>query len=137
MGSVSAEALTLVLRRLEEGLARHLAAPDDEQRRDGLVQRFEFTYEQAHRVLKRFLEATSADPEAVDQLTFQARIRTGNEQGLLRSDWPTWRTYRELRSRTSHTYHEDAARSVVEAIPDFVEEARFLCDAIVRRQGQG
>ena len=35
--------LERALDRLKEGWARHLAQPDDEQLRDGLIQRFEFT----------------------------------------------------------------------------------------------
>jgi hypothetical protein len=31
------------IRRLREGLARHEGEPRDEQLRDGLIQRFEFT----------------------------------------------------------------------------------------------
>jgi len=31
--------------RLREGLERHRREPHDEQLRDGLIQRFEFTYE--------------------------------------------------------------------------------------------
>lgn len=56
MVELSITSLERALARLEEGLARHLTTPNDEQLRDGLVQRFEFTYEQAHRLLRRFLE---------------------------------------------------------------------------------
>ena len=33
--------------RLREGLARYQREPHDEQLRDGLIQRFEFTYEKS------------------------------------------------------------------------------------------
>ena len=36
--------------RLREGLERHRREPQDEQLRDGLIQRFEFTYELSHRM---------------------------------------------------------------------------------------
>ena len=39
--------------RLREGLERHRREPQDEQLRDGLIQRFEFTYELSHRMLWR------------------------------------------------------------------------------------
>jgi hypothetical protein len=41
------------VRRLREGLARHEREPGDEQIRDGLIQRFEFTYELCQRMLRR------------------------------------------------------------------------------------
>jgi hypothetical protein len=48
------------VQRLREGLARHQREPGDEQVRDGLIQRFEFTYELSHRTLKRFLKESAA-----------------------------------------------------------------------------
>ncbi len=133
MPDISLDPFARALGRLEEGLARHRVAPDDDQLRDGLVQRFEYAWEQAHKALKRVLEATAADPDEVDRMTFQTLIRTGNEQGLVPSDWPAWRTFRELRARTSHTYLEEAARAVVDALPAFIAEARGLCDALAAR----
>ena len=41
--------------RLREGLERHRREPQDEMVRDGLIQRFEFTYELSHRMLRRYL----------------------------------------------------------------------------------
>ncbi|MEK9816863.1 MAG: nucleotidyltransferase substrate binding protein, partial [Limnobacter sp.] len=37
-----------------------------------------------------------------------------------------WKKYREMRSRTSHTYDESVALQVVAEIPAFLQEARFL-----------
>lgn len=119
--------------RLAEGLARYQRDTTDTQIRDGLIQRFEFTYELSHKMLKRYLEATSASPDQYDAMPFADLIRSGNEQGLLLSDWPGWRTYREMRSRTSHTYDEAVALAVVAGIPDFLEEAMFLRDQLRAR----
>jgi len=58
---------------------------------------FEFTYELSHKMLKRYLEAASASPQEIDFSTFQNLIRSGNEKGLLRSDWSRWRDYRQPR----------------------------------------
>ena len=116
--------------RLREGLVRYEKDITDDQIRDGLIQRFEFTYEISHKMLKRFLEMTSANPEAFDAMTFQDLIRTSNERGLLRKDWPAWRTYRDMRSRTSHTYAESVALQVVAGIPDFLDEGLFLLERL-------
>ena len=121
------------IQRLEEGLARYRADTSDTQIRDGLVQRFEFTYELGHKVLKRYLEYASANPEQIDTMAFQDLIRTGNEQGLLLGDWPDWRGFREMRGRTSHTYNEAVALEVVEGIPRFLEEAIHLRDKLRER----
>lgn len=114
------------LARLGEGLARFRADEGDGQIRDGLIQRFEFTYDLAHKMLRRTLEEAAANPEEIDRLTFPALIRTGVEQGLVAGDWANWRTFREMRNITSHTYDEAKALQVVAAIPDFVAEAQAL-----------
>jgi nucleotidyltransferase substrate binding protein (TIGR01987 family) len=114
------------INRLSEGLARYEQDTTDTQIRDGLIQRFEFTYEISHKMLKRYLEASSPTPEQFDGMDFADQIRSGNEQGVLLGDWPRWRNYRAMRGKTSHTYDEDVAIEVVEGIPDFLEEVRFL-----------
>ena len=62
--------------RLDEGLARYLADTSDAQIRDGLIQRFEFTYDRAHEMLRRALEDAAAEPEEIDRLSYPALIRT-------------------------------------------------------------
>jgi nucleotidyltransferase substrate binding protein (TIGR01987 family) len=119
--------------RLREGLERHQREPADEQLRDGLIQRFEYTYELCHRTLKRFIQRTAASPEEVDRMAFQDLIRTANQQGLLLGDWPAWHRYRDLRARTSHTYRADTARQVADVIPAFLAEAEYLRDQLGSR----
>lgn len=125
--------LDKAIARLDEGLARYRLDVSDTQIRDGLIQRFEFTYELSHKMLKRYLEAVSPTPAQYDGMPFQDLVRTGNEQGLLRGDWPAWRQYREMRGRTSHTYDEDVALEVVAGIPDFLAEAAHLRDQLKAR----
>lgn len=121
--------------RLEEGLTRYQQDEDDTQIRDGLIQRFEFTYELSHKMLKRYLESASATPEDYDQMPFQDIVRSGNEQALLLNDWPVWRKYRDMRSKTSHTYDEEKALAVVAVIPDFLAEAIYLRNQLKKRLG--
>jgi nucleotidyltransferase substrate binding protein (TIGR01987 family) len=119
--------------RLREGLARHLREPADEQLRDGLIQRFEITYELCHRVLRRFIRQTAASPEEVDRMAFQDLIRTANQRGLLPGDWPAWHRYRDSRAKTSHTYHAKTPQEVADAIPAFLAEAEYLRDELRKR----
>jgi nucleotidyltransferase substrate binding protein (TIGR01987 family) len=119
--------------RLEEGLARYQRDVSDTQIRDGLIQRFEFTYELGVKMLKRYLEFASASPTDYKDMPFQDMIRSANEQGLLLGDWPVWRGYRDMRGKTSHTYAEHTALEVVKGIPDFLGEAGFLRDMLRRR----
>ena len=119
--------------RLTEGLARYEKDITDTQIRDGLIQRFEFSYEISHKMLKRHLEAVSPTPEQFDAMAFADLIRSANEQGLLLGDWSSWKIYREMRSKTSHTYDEEIAIEVVQGIPAFLEEARHLLKQLQER----
>jgi len=119
--------------RLAEGLTRYAKDVTDTQIRDGLIQRFEFTYEISHKMLKRYLEAVSATPAQFDAMAFADVIRSATEQSLLLGDWSAWRACREMRSKTSHTYDEDVAIEVVQAIPAFLDEARYLLAQLHQR----
>lgn len=121
--------------RLREGLGRHHAEPADEQLRDGLIQRFEFTYELSHRMLRRYLQEVLPSAEDAARMTFAELIRAGNDRGLLRGEWPVWRHFRDIRTRTTHTYDADTAAEVVREIPAFLEEAAYLCAELEKRVG--
>ncbi len=119
--------------RLAEGLERYQRETHDTQIRDGLIQRFEFTYEQAHKMIRRSLKTRSPTPGEFDGVDFPYVIRSANEQGLLLGDWPKWRGYRDMRAKTGHTYDEEIALEVVAEIPAFLEEARYLLDQLEER----
>ncbi|HEX3862849.1 MAG TPA: HI0074 family nucleotidyltransferase substrate-binding subunit [Stellaceae bacterium] len=121
------------VQRLREGLARCEREPADEQIRDGLIQRFEYTYELSHKMLRRHLAETAASPDTAVQLSFADLIRAGTAQGLLNEEWPAWRRFREMRTRTSHTYDMRAAAEVVAVIPRFLHEAEYLLAELQRR----
>uniref|UniRef100_E6QKH1 Nucleotidyltransferase substrate binding protein like protein n=1 Tax=mine drainage metagenome TaxID=410659 RepID=E6QKH1_9ZZZZ len=128
--------LANAVERLAEGLAEYQQNTSYALIRDGLVQRFEFTYEISHKMLKRYLALALASPAEFDSMPFGDLIRTGNEQGLLLSDWSNWKRYREMRSKTSHTYDEGIALQVVAGIPDFLAEARYLLEQLQRRNAE-
>nr|VFJ67114.1 MAG: Nucleotidyltransferase substrate binding protein like [Candidatus Kentron sp. FW] len=49
--------------RLGEGLTRYQQDTADDRIRDGLIQRFEFTYESCHGMLNRYLRLISPTPK--------------------------------------------------------------------------
>ena len=125
--------LARAIDRLDEGWVRYAQDIADTQIRDGLIQRFESTYEISHKMLRRYLEFASPTPGQYDEMMFQDLIRSGSEQGLLKGARPQWKRYREMRSKTSHTYDEEVALEVVAGIPAFLTEARHLLDQIRAR----
>jgi len=119
--------------RLVEGYDRYLLDITDTQIRDGLIQRFEFTYEISHKMIKRNLEMTSPSPEIFDGMPFPDLIRSANEQHWLKGNWSSWKIFREMRGKSSHTYDENIAVAVVKIIPDFIDEAQALLGQLTLR----
>ena len=121
------------LLRFKEALQAYGADPRNTLYRDACIQRFEFCYELSHKMLKRYLEMAAPNPVAIDELAFPDLIRTGSEQGLLRSGWDRWKDYRKARSISSHTYDEAKAMEVMALLPDFLDEAQALLQALQKR----
>lgn len=121
------------LQHLDEALQAFGQQPENSLYRDATIQRFEFCYELSHKMLKRYLEMAAPTPTDIDELAFPDLIRTGNEQGLLRSGWDRWKDYRKARSITSHTYDQTKAIEVMAIIPDFLQEAQALLRELQQR----
>ena len=102
-------------------LKRALASPpQNDLERDGVIQRFEYTFELLWKTGKRFLNQSglpSASPRAV--------IRDLAAQGFL-SDPARWMVFLLARNYTSHTYDEATATWVFSECSQFLAEAEIL-----------
>ncbi len=94
--------------------------------RAAAIQAFEFTYELAWKMLKRYLEMTEPNPADIDQMSFPELIRLGCERGLLLSDVSIWKIYRRERGTTSHTYNLKKSLEIFAKLPSFLQEAKYL-----------
>jgi len=92
------------LASLNRAIVRSSAEPDDEEVRDSVIQRFEYCYELAWKMLKRRLEQDSPSPVTIDALSFKALIREGAQMGFIEHP-ENWFEYRHLRNLTSHAYY--------------------------------
>ena len=133
MTALDFSSLSKAIQQLRVGLDILQADPANQLYRDGVIQRFEFTYGLSHKMLLRFLEQNSANPEEIEQMTLAALIRTGAERGLLKSGWNEWKLFREARNLTSHTYNQAKAEEVLQVIPNFLAEAEFLHEQLQQR----
>jgi nucleotidyltransferase substrate binding protein (TIGR01987 family) len=131
MSRIDYSPLGKAVQRLKEGLAALGRDPENTLYRDGVIQRFEFTYGLCASMLERYL-AHEAPVQPDTKLTFPTLIRTASDMGVLRSGWDVWFGFREARNLTSHVYSEDTARKVLDKIPSFVEEAEYLCTQLER-----
>ena len=115
---------------LRSDLARDRELRD--QFRAASIQGFEFTYEVAHKMLKRQLEQIVASPAEVDAMTYMQLIRSGAESGLI-ADVSRFKDYRDKRNITSHTYNPAKAEEIVGILDGFLRDVRFLLDELERR----
>jgi len=125
-------ALEKAIASLDRALTRATGAPGDEELRDAVIQRFEYTYELCWKMVKRRVEADAAVPSDVDAMSFPVLMREAAERGLV-PDVLRWMEYREQRNVTSHTYDSAKAQSVFEAAGPFLADARSLLTELQRR----
>ena len=126
--------LRAALASLERGRTRSAALPDDEELRDAVIQRFEFSYELCWKMLKRRLELDAPVPSDIDRLSFPDLLRAGAERGLI-ADVERWLVYRHLRNLSSHVYDAERAWEVYRAAIEFADDAGRLLHALEAHNG--
>lgn len=85
--------------------------PLSELERQGLIQAFEFTHELAWNVLKDYLEM-----EGIQGLVgSRSTVREAFKRGLVR-DGEVWMDMIDKRNLSSHTYNENVAQAIVQAV---------------------
>lgn len=91
----------------------------------GVIQNFEFVYEQSIKMLRREMERSAASPTEVDFANFRDLLRTAAEKGLI-ADVEAWFSYRKMRNLTAHTYDHQKAQQVYQETLVFVSDATDL-----------
>lgn len=122
--------LEKALKSLDRALLRSQKEPQDEEVRDSVIQRFEFTYELCWKMLRRRLEADDPSPETIRAMNFKTLIRIGAERGLI-SNPESWFEYRRKRNITTHTYDESKAVEVHRNAYAFYRDALELYHALI------
>ena len=112
-----------------------LRLPLDPIIRDSTIQRFEYTYELAHKMLKRFLKMNAANPHDIDALSFKELVRLAAVNGLINNP-EDWFVYRKARNDTSHGYDENKAVLVYNQIQPFAQSATSLLIELKKRINQ-
>lgn len=105
------------LASLHDALAQ---PPKNDLERDGVIQRFEYSFELVWKIGKRVLHEIgikSHSPRSV--------IRDLAQQGLL-DDADAWMRILSARNYTSHTYNEDTAKWVFSLCKPFLTAAEAL-----------
>ena len=115
-----------------ETLEAIILLPKDEIVRDATIQRFEYTYELAWKMIKRHLD-WEGHPDT-SSLSKREIFREAANAKLI-ADPDVWFGYHQARNETSHTYELTAAEEVYEAAVKFTPDARALLTELKRHHG--
>lgn len=112
--------LELAVKSLRDGLSK---AKDDLDR-DGVIQRFEFTFELLWKVVQEF-----AKYKGLESASPRDAFRVAGDLGII--DNPNvWFDFLKDRNLTTHLYSEGEAIKIASRIPNFVTETEKLISRI-------
>lgn len=115
------------LARLNEGIAKH--DKDNDLTRDGIIQRFEFTFELAWKTLKSVFE----DEGLIGLNSPKTVLREAFAAGLIR-DEELWLAMLDDRNATVHVYKEQLSKDIYDRIQGkYVVVLKELADRIKTR----
>jgi nucleotidyltransferase substrate binding protein (TIGR01987 family) len=121
MSQIIIEPFQKAVLKLEEVLTM----PKDEIVRDATVQRFEYTFELAWKMIKRFLK----DVYNQDDDIFVEMLKKAAKVELIDSP-EIWQNFRQIRNYTSHNYSESAADASYQQALVFATFARKLANKL-------
>ncbi|MBT4791106.1 MAG: nucleotidyltransferase [Halobacteriovoraceae bacterium] len=123
MSKIHFQALNDALNTFEQAM---LSPPKSELERDGVIQRFEYTFELCWKSIRKLLlelgrQDVSSSPKPL--------FRDAHQENLI-GNIDTWFKYIDARNRTSHTYNQKTAEQVYDDIKAFGLDARALLEKL-------
>jgi len=115
--------LDKALKSLKKAIERSQAAPEDEELRDAVIQRFEYSMDLSWKMIQRMLK--EAGIQESEFRTKRDLFREGAKIGLL-ADPVKWFAYYEARNLTSHSYDQKIAQLIYEETIHFFPDAQQL-----------
>lgn len=118
--------------RLSEALTDLEKQPDSTVIRDGVIQRFEFTFELAWKSLRDYMADQGADMASI---VFSKQVFKAAYAANLIDDPQVWLDMLDSRNITSHVYDDEQANQVAIAIRDhYIVPFRALSDLYRREE---
>ena len=134
--------MTLIIEPLEKALAslkeswiEYNKDQTNDFVRDSVTQRFEYTFELAHKYLRRFLSETETSHSEISGMFYNDIIRLGCKRGILLNDLETWDKYRKLRNLTCENYDEISTEEITAIIPVFIEDVNYELEKLQNNIG--
>lgn len=104
-----------------------LSAQTDEKLKtyikDSCIQRFEYTYECAKKIMNKFLKKEYDKQDS--ELSINNIFREMNGLGFIQN-FDNWVEYRQKRNLTSHEYNIELTYPIIDIIPKFINDVEFL-----------
>ena len=95
--------------------------------KDSCIKRFEYTYETAKKVMNKFLKKEYDKTER--ELSINNIFREMYGLDLIKN-FENWTDYREKRNFTSNEYDEKYTHTIVEIIPQFLDDVDYLINRL-------
>ncbi len=114
------EDLKRALQKLDDGLK----IAEDELDFDGVIQRFEISFELMWKVLQKY-----ARYEGLEVRSPREAFRVGGELDLI-DDVEEWLGFLYQRNLTTYVYDEKMAKDILSKLPAFLEEARKVVEKL-------
>jgi nucleotidyltransferase substrate binding protein (TIGR01987 family) len=130
MEKLDLTAITKAIRTFKIALDEYQKDTSNEFVRDACVQRFEYCYDLATKMISRHLSMVADNPSAIKEMSFQDKIREAYNRKLVQSSWDTWWVYRDNRNKTSHSYNLNVVLDIMQSLDDFYLELVYLLNAL-------
>lgn len=117
---------------LNRAIDRSRGAPGDEELRDAVIQRFEYSMDLSWKMAQRVMKAEGANE--ADLRTKRDLFREGAKAGIF-DDPERWFAWLEARNETSHTYSAGVAERVYQKAQEFAPAAGLLLERLEARTG--
>lgn len=112
------------LLRAKKGLDEGLAQIETVWTRDATIKRFELTFEQIWKTLKRIL-----NKQGIEVNSPRETFRIAAREGLIENP-RLWFHFLENRNLAAHTYNEEMAETLYAQLPEFQKEIEIVCERI-------
>lgn len=102
------------VQRLDEAVIEYLKNTENDVIRDGLIQRFEFTFELAWKASKEYL----LDQGVSNDLHFPKQVLRAAYENHMIDDEQIWLKMLDSRNKTSHIYDDRIAAAIADDITE-------------------
>lgn len=113
---IKLEELKSAFFRLKEGISK----VENDLDRDGVIQRFEFTFELVWKAIQEYARLSG-----LEVVSPKDAFRVAADLKLIDSP-EDWFTFLKDRNETTHLYSEDQAKEIFSHIPNFIDKVESL-----------